>query len=268
MMGLQPEAQMLAGQSQQSAVATLAKGHAGWVRICHWLMAMSVLTLGFSGVVILAAHPRLYWGNAGNDMTKALIELPISPKWNDNGWSPPTQFFVGAHGAVVTRMRTYDPFNDNAWARSLHFLAAWVFVITLSAYAVAGLVTGHLGRDLIPRRAELAPKVVWRDIREHLTLKIHPTSGGPPYGVLQKAAYAGVVVVALPMMVLTGLAMSPAVDAAWHWLPALFGGSQSARTVHFTFLCLLLLFLVIHLLMVVLSGPVRQLRAMTVGRSR
>ena len=264
-MAAHSEAQMPAGQLQLLAAAALPKGHAGWVRICHWLLAVSVLMLGFSGVVILAAHPRLYWGNAGNDMTKALIELPISPKWNDRGWGPPTQFFVGAHGPVVTRMRTYDPFNDNAWARSLHFLAAWLFVTSLSAYAIAGLVTGHLERDLIPRRAELAPKLVWRDIREHLTLKTRPTSGGPPYGVLQKAAYAGVVVVALPMMVLTGLAMSPAVAAAWHWLPALFGGSQSARTLHFIFLCLLLLFLVVHVVMVALSGPLRQLRAMTVG---
>ena len=246
----------------------ISSGHAGWVRVCHWLLALSVLTLAFSGGVILAAHPKLYWGNTGNDMMRPLIELPISPKWNDQGWSSPTQMLVGPHGAVVSRMRTYDPFNGNAWARSLHFLLAWLFVATLAVYAGAGLITGHLGRDLVPRRAELAPRRIWEDIRDHLAFRTRPTSGGPPYGVLQKAAYAGVVIIALPAMILTGLAMSPAVAAAWHWLPAMFGGAQSARTLHFAFLCLLLLFIAVHLVMVVATGPLRQLSAMTFGRRR
>jgi thiosulfate reductase cytochrome b subunit len=256
----------LFNQASRQGTGPSPSGHAAWVRLAHWLLAASVLTLAFSGVVILMAHPRLYWGDAGNDLTKALIELPISPNWRHDGWGPATTFFTGPHGPVMTRIRTYDPFNDNAWARSLHFLMAWLFVATLTAYAVMGLITGHLRRDLVPHGAELAPRMIWRDVQEHLSLKIRPTVGGPPYNVLQKAAYAGVIIVALPMMILTGLSMSPAFGAAWHWLPALFGGSQSARTLHFVFLCLLLLFVAVHLVMVALSGPVRQLRAMTFGR--
>ena len=95
-----------------------------------------------------------------------------------------------------------------------------------------------------------------------------PRSRAMPDEVLQKIAYFGVACIALPMMVLTGLSMSPAVGAAWPWLPALFGGTQSARTIHFGFLCLLALFLIAHLVMVMLSGPWRQLRAMTIGQRR
>ncbi len=245
-----------------------AAGHAGWVRLCHWILAASVLILGFSGVVILMAHPRLYWGDAGNDLTPALIELPLGPNYKHGGWVPATQFFAGAHGPVVSEVRTFDIFNQNGWARSLHFLVAWVLVTVWAVYAALSLLTGHLRRDLVPHAADLAPRSLWGDIKAHLLLQMRPTAGGPPYGVLQKAAYAGVVCVALPMMVLTGLAMSPTVDAAWPLLLSLFGGNQSARTLHFVFLCLLILFLAVHLIMVALSGPLRQLRAMTIGGGR
>ncbi len=242
-------------------------GHAGWVRVCHWLIAAAVLTLAYSGVVILMAHPRLYWGNAGNDLTRAWLELPLGRNYRHGGWAAPLAFTADPAGPV-SRVRTYDIFNQNGWARSLHFLVAWGLAAAFGGYLVVGAATGHLRRVLLPRLAELTPGRLWADLRAHLALPIPQGPGGPPYNLLQKLSYAAVIFVALPVMILSGLAMSPAVGAGWPWIPALFGGSQSARSVHFIVLCGLGLFLLAHLAMVALTGAWRQLKGMTFGGRR
>jgi thiosulfate reductase cytochrome b subunit len=241
-------------------------GHSAWVRACHWLIAAAVLTLAYSGVVILMAHPRLYWGNAGNDLTRAWIELPLGRNYHHGGWDAPLAFGDGPAGPV-SRVRTYDIFNQNGWARSLHFLTAWGLAVALGAYLVVGAATGHLKR-LLPRLAELSPARLWMDVKAHLSRPPPKSAGGPPYNLLQRLAYAAVVFAGLPLAVLSGLAMSPAIGAGWPWIPALFGGSQSARSVHFLILCALALFLLVHLVMVALTGFWRQLRAMTLGAKR
>src|SRR6516225_4498236 len=124
--------------------------HARWVRLCHWLLAASVLALIVSGFVVLMAHPRLYWGEAGNDLTPALLELPISRNYRHGGWQQTVVFEDGPAGRVVSASRTYEIFNENGWGRSLHFLAGWALVATGAVYLLAGLVTGHLLRDLVP----------------------------------------------------------------------------------------------------------------------
>src|SRR5215831_826262 len=112
-------AAVTSSQGRKNSVA----GHARWVRFSHWILAASVLTLAFSGFEILMVHPRLYWGRAGNDLTPALFELPISRNYMHGGWKPPVVFSPGAH-PIVSAARTYDIFNQNSWGRSLHFLAA------------------------------------------------------------------------------------------------------------------------------------------------
>jgi hypothetical protein len=87
-------------------------GHTRWVRISHWIVAASVLTLALTGFVILMAHPRLYWGAVGNDLTPALFELPISRNHKHGGWEKSVAFFPDA-GSPVTASRTYDIFNEN-----------------------------------------------------------------------------------------------------------------------------------------------------------
>jgi thiosulfate reductase cytochrome b subunit len=238
--------------------------HARWVRVSHAILTASLLTLAFSGFVILMAHPRLYWGEVGNDLTRALVELPISRNYRHGGWNAPTPFFQDATGPISAG-RTYEIFNQNGWGRSLHFLAAWGLVLPGVVYVLAGIVGGHFRSHVWPNGNELAWCVVWRDVIEHLRLRIPPATGGPQYGVLQKCAYSLVVFVAAPLMVITGLAMSPAVTAAFPALSGLFGGYQSARTVHFAAFVALLLFVVVHLVMVVKSGFTRQVRAMTLG---
>jgi thiosulfate reductase cytochrome b subunit len=241
-----------------------AAGHRRWVKITHWIMAVSVLTLAVSGFVILMAHPRLYWGYVGNDLTPALIELPISRNYHHGGWGQGAPFFAAANSPVSAN-RTYDILNQNSWGRSLHFLAAWFFVVTGAVYSVAGIVTGHFRRHLVPAARELAPRRLWRDFIGHLRLQIPPAKGGPPYGLLQKCTYCGVMFFVLPMIVVTGLAMSPTVTAAYPFLSGIFGGSQSARTIHFFLFAALILFLIVHVGMVILSGFKRQITAMTFG---
>jgi thiosulfate reductase cytochrome b subunit len=229
-----------------------------WVRLCHWLIAFSVLVLAVSGLVILMAHPRLYWGQAGNDLTPAWIELPLGRNYHHGGWGPALAF-AEAPGAV-SRIRVYDIFNHDGSARSLHFMTAWVFAGALALYLALGFVSGHLARDLAPRARELSPA----SLKAHLRLP-PPAPGGPPYNGLQKLAYAAVVLIGLPAMILSGLAMSPTVAVGWPWIQALFGGSQTARSVHFLVLCALTLFVIVHLAMVVLTGFARQMRAITIG---
>jgi thiosulfate reductase cytochrome b subunit len=253
-------AAVISGHEFKSSVVR----HTLWIRISHWILAASVLTLAFSGFVILMAHPRLYWGQAGNDLTPALLELPIGRNYKHGGWAPETTFFSRA-SPIVSSVRTYDIFNQNGWARSLHFLAAWFLSATGLVYYIAGFASGHLWRHLVPRLRELSPRLLSQDFLRHLRLPMPPAPGGPPYGLLQKHTYAGVVFVLLPLMVLTGLTMSPAISAAFPVLLDLFGGSQSARTIHFFLFAGLVIFLIVHVVMVVLTGFRRHMRAMTFG---
>jgi thiosulfate reductase cytochrome b subunit len=237
--------------------------HARWVRVSHWILALAVLTLAFTGVEILMVHPRLYWGEAGNDLTPALLELPISRNYKHRGYTPPTRFDAAA--GTVSASRTYDIFNQNGWGRSLHFLAAWMLVIPGAIYLLLGLAAGHFRARVWPRPAELAPGSLRRELAEHARLRVPPFDAAAPYGALQKLAYSFVVFVAAPLMLVSGLTMAPAVTAALPFLLRLFGGYQSARTIHFASFVVLLLFVLVHVLMVVRSGFRLQMRAMTVG---
>lgn len=245
--------------------AHAAVPHAGWVRLSHWVIAVSILVLTVTGVEILMVHPRLYWGEVGNDLTPALLELKISRNYKHGGWAGATPFFQTA-GSPISANRTYDIFNQNGWGRSLHFLAAWCLVIPGLLYLVNGLAAGHFRKHIIPAPRELGASSLWPDLRDHVQFRIRAGTGGPQYGVLQKISYTAVVFLAAPLMVLTGLAMAPAVTAALPILLTIFGGYQSARTIHFFAFAALCVFIIVHLLMVALSGFRRQMRGMTLGR--
>jgi thiosulfate reductase cytochrome b subunit len=247
------------------AAPVAKEGHRAWVRACHWFVAISFLVLCFSGIFILAVHPRLYWGEVGNSLTPALLEIPITANHQPDGWER-TATFPLRDGEVFTASRTYDIFNQNGWARSLHFLAAWFLVVTGLTYLVAALVSGHAWRNLLPGVGGLSPARLWRDVKAHMHLRQDPSGGGPPYGLLQRLSYSIVVFVLFPLMVLTGMTMSPAITAAFPFLLDIFGGFQSARTIHFFGFAALFAFLVVHLAMVAMTGAARQLRGMILGR--
>ncbi len=204
--------------------------------------------LGFTGFVILMAHPRLYWGEAGNDLTPALIELPISRNYQHGGWDATAPIFPDRKDGPVTANRTYDIFNMNGWGRSLHFLAAWLVVLCGGVYLFLGVARGHFRAHFWPVGGTSPAPV-----------------DGPGYGRLQRLAYTLVVFVVAPLIALTGLTMSPAVTAALPVLLRIFGGYESARTVHFLAFVALTLFVIGHVAMVIKSGFTRQIRAMTLG---
>jgi len=250
--------------SDDTAATVASTRHPLWVRVSHWIVTASVLTLVFSGVEILMVHPRLYWGEVGNGLTPAWLELPISRNYKHGGWSTPVPFFDRAD-SPVTASHNFKIFNKNGWGRSLHFLAAWGMLLPGTIYLLIAIFGGHLRAHIWPRARELAPRHVWRDVVEHIYFRIAPASGGPRYGVLQKVSYALVICVAAPLMLLSGLTMAPAFTAAFPALLDIFGGYQCARTIHFLTCVALVLFVLVHVVMVIASGFRKQIRGMTIG---
>ncbi len=143
---------------------------------------ISFLLLVFTGTEILMVHPRLYWGDAGNDLTPSLFELPISRNFEHGGWEKSIPFFADA-GSPGSAVRTYDIFNQNGWGRSLHFLSAWFLVFTGISYLLIGIFSGHIRRNLLPRSKELTWRSFYRDTLNHLHL-ITAYVRGPQYGLL------------------------------------------------------------------------------------
>jgi thiosulfate reductase cytochrome b subunit len=253
--------------SSSGAPLSEGSGHRAWVRACHWIVAISFLFLCVSGVYIFAVYPRLHWGEVGNSLTPAILEIPITANHRPEGWERTATFPVG-DGEIFTASRIYERelFNQNGWARSLHFLAAWFLFVTGLVYLVTALASGHARRNIVPGASDLAPARLWQDLRSHMSFEQARSGGGPPYGLLQRVSYFVVIFLFFPLMVLTGMTMSPAMTAAFPVLLDVFGGYQSARTIHFFTFAMLLTFFIIHLVMVLLTGPARQLRGMILGR--
>ncbi len=236
--------------------------HKGWVKSAHFVITFAFLILLVSGYVILMSHPRLYWGKAGNDLTPALFELPISKNYHHGGWEKAIPF-KNLNGSQVTAARTFDIFNENGWGRSTHFLAAWFLVITGLVYLLVGIFSGHFRRDLAPEPGEFSLKMLLKDIAGHFgKLSIARSK----YGLLQKITYLSVIFFLFPVVILTGFAMSPAITANYPFLLIIFFGHQSARTIHFFAAVLLLLFLLVHVVMVLRTGFKRNLWAITFGK--
>lgn len=239
--------------------------HKRWVKGSHWIITLSFFVLLITGFEMTMVHPRFYWGEVGNDLTPALFELPVSRNYEHGGWDESVPFFEEA-GSPVSSSRTFDIFNQNGWGRSLHFLGGWFLVITGLIYLIAGIFTGHLRKNLFPLGKELSPKLFLRDLISHLRMQIPPATNGPNYGLLQKSTYLVVIFFLMPLMVMTGFTMSPAITAAYPFLLKIFFGAQSARTIHFIASAALVLFLIVHLVMIFKSGFRKQIRSMTIGK--
>lgn len=249
--------------SSSNSVAILSRRHKRWVKNAHWIITVSFLFLVFTGFEILMVHPRFYWGEAGNDLTPAIFELPVSRNYKHGGWENKQAFFRTT-GSPVSASRTYDIFNQNGWGRSLHFLAAWFLVVTGVVYLLAGIFSGHFRRNILPGVNVFSPRFMWKDFVGHFGRQ--EAIAGSPYGLLQKTAYAVVIFLLLPLIVLTGFTMSPAITAAYPFLLKIFFGGQSARTIHFFASLALEAFLLVHLMMVIRTGFKEQMRAMTFGK--
>lgn len=273
----------LAPSAPVAAPVRIVLRHHWLVRLTHWLNAIAIITLLMTGLNIFGAHPRLYWGNAGSvdQRQRVWLEIGASPPWRQpGGWLDvggtriPTTGLLGVSQAptggpnivAFPHWATLPAMRDLATARTWHFFAAWLLILNGLAWLLYGLLSGRLWREILPSARQLAPAHLWHDIVEHAKLRFPKGEAALSYEVLQRLAYAGVTLVLIPTVILTGLAMSPGMDAAWPWLDQLWGGRQSARSVHFLAMAGIAGFLILHLVLVLLSGPIRQIGAMITGR--
>lgn len=242
-------------EAEEPKGGDLVRRHHLFTRLWHWTNVVTVTVMLMSGLMIFNAHPRLYWGHFG-----ANAKGGPDPAWLDlshiNGGIP--------FPPAVTIPSNYSLADARLW----HFAFAWVLGIALALYLGWSLLRGHLRRDLAPRRAELSPAHLWHDIKEHAHLRFPTGAAALRYNILQKLAYGSVLLVLLPLVILTGLTMSPGLNAAMPWLVDLFGGRQSARSIHFLCAFGLVAFFVVHIAMVVLAGPINELRSMITGNYR
>lgn len=216
------------------------KRHAISTRLWHWLNLICVVILFMSGLTISNAHPRLYWGKWGFEAGTEWLAVPRFPDW-----------------------MTIPGYYSLSEARDWHVLVAWPFALLMLFYWIAMLINRHFARDIATRRREWSPAAIMADVRQHLRLNFDHGPG--KYNFLQKISYGLVLGVILPGMILTGVAISPGMEVSFGWMVELMGGRQSARSLHFICAFALLAFFIVHVLLVLLSGPVRQMRDMITG---
>jgi Ni/Fe-hydrogenase b-type cytochrome subunit len=267
---------MMMTESGDSGAGRLVYRHRLPTRLWHWLNALSIFILLMSGLMIFNAHPRLYWGQYGANRDHAWLTIGGNQqigRLQIGTVAIPTTGVLGhwkdPQGRIQTRAfphwATIPSRYSLAGARRWHFTFAWVLVAGGFLYVVASLLNRHFRRDLAPRREELDTRHIWQDIKDHARLRLPTGDAAGRYNILQKLSYIGVIFVAIPLMILTGLTMGPGFDATFPWLLDLFGGRQSARSIHFLCAFALLAFIAVHLVMVVLAGPINELRSMLTG---
>jgi thiosulfate reductase cytochrome b subunit len=248
------------------------------VRITHWVNALCLLVLLMSGLQIFNAHATLYWGSK-SEPDRAILSMRAVQR-DDGSYAGITT--IGSHTFDTTGVLglsgsgenlesrgfpawiTLPSYRDLATGRRWHFAFAWLFVLNGLAYLIYTIASGHARRDLAPTRGEL--EHIGTSISEHIRFHFPKGEEAKRYNVLQKLAYLAVIFGLLPLAILSGLTMSPAIDAVFPFLLDLFGGRQSARTVHFLCASGIVLFVLVHVFMVLVSGVWNNLRSMITGR--
>jgi thiosulfate reductase cytochrome b subunit len=208
------------------------------VRVTHWLNTISFVALVISGFGILLAHPRFYWGETGGLGTPSILDLPLP-------------FLLG---------------GPSGWGRYMHFQAAWLCVLTGLLYAISGLMSQHFRRNLWPAKGQVSWNSLKAEVWDRLRFKKPGPEEAYSYGVLQRLSYLAVVFVLFPIMIWTGMAMSPAVTSVFPFFVTSSGGYETARTIHFFAANLLVLFVLVHVAMVSLAGFLQRTGAMITGR--
>lgn len=222
----------------------LVKRHGIPTRIWHWVNAVAIIVMLMSGLTISNAHPHLYWGEYGANFDQPWYSPPHFPAW-----------------------ATIPSGYNLALARTWHLAFAWVLAFGLLFYLIASLITRHIQRDLTLTRAEIAPSHVWADIKDHIRLRFPTGAAALRYNILQKLTYILVIFVLIPLLIVTGLGLSPGFNAILP-IPDLFGGRATTRSIHFLCAGGIALFIVVHLVLVLLAGPYNEVRSMITGRYR
>ena len=224
--------------------------HTALVRVTHWITVLCFFALLVSGLEIVISHPRFYWGETGNILTPPLFVLPIP----------------SSRASVLTGYGYVLP-DQNGWSRALHFQAAWLLVLTGLLYVISGLITRHFRKNLLLAKANLSRRALAAVVANHLRFARPPESEAWSYNTLQRLTYLFAIFVLFPLVIWTGLAMSPAFVAAVPASVTALGGRQSARTIHFFVSLALLLFLLVHVVMIWLAGFRSRVRAMITGHA-
>ena len=214
--------------------------HALSTRIWHWLNLVCVVVLFMSGLTISNAHRFLYWGDWGFAPDQAWLAVPRFPDW-----------------------MTIPGYYSLAVARDWHILTAWPFALGMLFMWIAMLANRHFPRDIATTRKEWKPRNILADVKAHLRLEFDHGAGN--YNFLQKLAYGFVLGIFLPMLIFTGIAISPGMEPSFGWLVELLGGRQSARSLHFLFAFATAGFVIVHILLVILAVPIGQVRDMITG---
>ena len=218
--------------------------HSYNVRLCHWINVVACAYLLWSGVHILLDFPELYWGHTGYRGYPAAFRLADwGLSWDE----------AGAIG-------------DRRWGRNYHFTVAWVFLINGLVYVAWNLYSAHFRDRMWPARDERAVAHVRTELRDHLRWRSRRQNTDGSYGTLQKTSYLILIFVFVPLMILTGIAQSPGFTAAMPWLLDLFGGRQSARTLHTIGTVTLVLFVIVHVVEVAAAGFFVKVRSMITGK--
>jgi thiosulfate reductase cytochrome b subunit len=228
------------------AAETVAPRHGFAVRATHWITVLCFLALLLTGGEILLSHPRFYWGESGNVLTRPLFQLPVP-----------------SSRATVPTGYDYVLPDQNGWSRELHFQTAWVLGLTGLVYLIYGIASRHFSDALAPTSTERS----WRALSQVITRPAREQDL-QRYNPLQKVTYLVVIFALFPLVIWTGLAMSPAFVSVFPASAILLGGQQSARTIHFFVSVMLVLFLVVHVAMVYRGGFRARMRGMITGRNR
>ena len=242
-------ASVVASTASTVPSASVTPRHSALVRITHWITTLCFLALLVTGLEIVVSHPRFYWGETGNVLMTPLFKIPI----------PSSRSLVPTgYGYVLP--------DQNGWSRYLHFQAAWIAVLTGLLYVISIFFSGHLRKDLLPGKSDLSWRSFSTTIAGHLRFKRPSESEAWSYNVLQRLSYLFVIFVLFPVMIWTGLAMSPAFVSAFSVTVTSFGGQQSARTIHFFVTIALTIFVLVHVVMICIAGFKRRMRAMVTGK--
>lgn len=259
---------------------TLIRRHSLTVRLSHWLNVLCMTLLLFSGLQIFNAHPSLYWGQYGADNDPSIIAMEAvqdgdaikgvtrigSLSFNTTGVLGVSNVDGEPTQRGFPTWLTVPSYQDLATGRRWHFFFAWLFVINGLIYMAYGFITRHFRRDLLPSKDELRPSNLSHEIADHARFRFPKGEKARHYNALQKLTYLLVIFLLLPVMILSGLTMSPGFNAFAPWLLDLFGGRQSARTLHFITAGSLVAFVVVHVAMVLVSGLFNNMRSMITGR--
>ncbi len=261
--------------AQPSASADVRR-HKLSTRLWHWISAALTILLVMSGLMIFNAHPRLYWGEAGAHDDPAWLEIGAV---EDRGFLQIGDTRIDTTGLLGVSADFRGPATPRAFpdwatlpshrslseARRWHLTLAWPMVVGTLVFGLWSVINGHVRRDLMPRRDEMAPRHIGRQLAHHAMCRWPCGDEARHYNVLQKLVYLGVSGGLIPLLILTGLTLSPWFNAMAPWLLDIFGGRQSARSLHFIAMVAILAFVVLHLAMVIATGPINHIRSMITG---